>query len=211
MENVTTIASWIHPTTISLDACWRRIASRTRPGRGGRPCRGGVSRCIGNRRRMLDPARRLPALPSVHDRPRPFNHRLPAHPGVWAHPAPPDRLTLVVPVIRRGAGRRRTGLQPLDEGDDQSALSDHGAEHPFQEVGLEVRDVGPGCLPQSVDVPLDDRDVGLGFVLQSRDVPLDATMSALVARLLLSRATCSFARASACSSVNPCSVRRLTN
>ena len=65
-------------------------------------------------------------------------------------------------------------------------------------------DVGVGLLAQGFDV-------GLGGQTEFFDVGADFSMSAWVARLLLRRLTCSSAKASACCSVKPFSVRCLTN
>ena len=96
------------------------------------------------------------------------------------------------------------GSQQLHENDDRAALGDHGAEHPFQRVGLEVCDAGPGPLPQGFDA-------GLGLLPQCLDVPLYGLDVGLGRQVAVEQVTCLFARASACSSVNPFSVKRLTN
>ena len=91
------------------------------------------------------------------------------------------------------AAQARAALQQLDQGDDQAALGDQRAEQPSQKIHLHRLDAGRGFLLQGVDVGLDGGDIRLGGEVG-----------------IIRRATCSSARVSACFSVKPLSVRRLT-
>ncbi len=87
--------------------------------------------------------------------------------------------TIPAGTIPAGSARAASAaaLQQLDQGDDQPALGDQRAEHPFQETGLDPREVGPGLLPQSFDVGLepglDPGEVGPGLLPQGFDVGLE--------------------------------------
>ena len=105
-------------------------------------------------------------------------------------------------------------LEELYEGDDKTALGDHPAEQPFNNVRLHRLDGSGGFVSQGIHAGLSPRDVGptslpQGSMLASTLAmsALTAANSALVARLAFRRATCSSARVSACFSVKPLSVR----
>ncbi len=98
-----------------------------------------------------------------------------------------------------GAETTPQALQQLAQGDDQAALGNQCPDQPFHLLGHRLLYSGPGLLPQRIhacfdfcDTFLDSRDIGLG-----REVGVEQ------GDMLVSEG-------SACCSVKPQSVRRLT-
>lgn len=89
---------------------------------------------------------------------------------------------------RIGVHLNSAASQQLDQSDDQAAPGDQRTEHPSQKIGLNRYDI----------------------VLYCRDIELCLCNIDLGRQVALSNATYSSARVSACFSVKPLSVRRLT-